>query len=435
METAEQVSATTAAPFKASEQPVKAADQPGGRDHAAAAGLICGHSLEHLYGHAFYVLLPPMYASLGLTPLTAGLVGAMKNMGFGLASTVGGVVVDRVQHRRLLILYISLGTMGFGYLMVGLAPTYLLILMAMLFTSLAGAIWHPAARSLLSQIYPDRRGFILSMDRSGGSVGDTLGPLVAGALLLTFSWQQIYMAAFPLSLVMLGVLWLLLRRSDTFQELGAGTRSASRAFGQQMSELWGLLRSSGKLLLLLVTVKSVAGFGQGGLLLFIPLYLQETVGMDTLGIGFHVALLTGVGVATAPLFGILSDRIGRAPVVVLVLVGQTGSAVLMALMGHGVMFTVLVVFMGAFLQTVAPIVQAWALDVAHGRNLEGTIMGTLYAGNFLLRGLAPIILGGVIASFGFHVLFWYVAIMNAVALLLVSASLPFLLRTSPAVAD
>lgn len=428
METTEQLSVATATP-------ARPAEQPGARDHMAAAGLISGHAIEHVFGHAFYVLLPPMYTSLGLTPLAAGLVGSMKNMGFGLASTVGGVVVDRIQHRRLLILYISMATMGFGYLLVGLAPTYMLILMAMLLTSVAGAIWHPAARSLLSQIYPNRRGLILSLDRSGGSVGDTVGPLGAGALLLVFTWQYIYMAAFPIALVMLGMLWLLLRRADTFQELGARTRIAPRPLGQQMRELWGLLRTTGRVLLLLVAVKGIAGFGQGGLLLFIPLYLQETVGMGSLGIGLHVALLTAVGVVTAPLFGMLSDRIGRAPVVVLVLAGQTSISVLMALMGEGIMFTVLVALMGAFLHTVDPVIQAWGLDLAHGRNLEGTVMGTLYAGNFLLRGLAPLILGGVIASLGFSVLFWYVAIMNAGAFLLVAASLPFLLRTSRIVAE
>lgn len=427
METTEQLSVATATP-------AGPAEQPGARDHAAAAGLISGHALEHLYGHAFYVLLPAMYTSLGLTPLAAGLVGSMKNMGFGLASTVGGVVVDRIQHRRLLILYISMATMGFGYLLVGLAPNYMLILMAMLFTSMAGAIWHPAARSLLSQIYPNRRGFVLSLDRSGGSVEDTVGPLAAGALLLTFAWQYIYMAAFPISLVALGMLWLLLRRANSFQELGAMTRIAPRPFGQQMQELWTLLRTSGKVLLLLVAVKSIAGFGQGGLLLFIPLYLQETVGMDSLGIGFHVALLTGVGIATAPLFGMLSDRIGRVPVVVLVLACKTIVAVLLALMGEGIMLTALVALMGAFLHTVEPVIQAWGLDLAHGRNLEGSVMGTLYAGNFILRGLAPLILGGVIASLGFTVLFWYVAIMDAAAFLLVAVSLPFILRSSRAVA-
>jgi MFS family permease len=427
VETADRLSAAAGAP-------AQHAEQPGTQDHVAVAGLIGSHALQHAYGQAFYVLLPAIYTSLGLTPLAAGLIGSVKNMGFGLSSTVGGLLVDRIQHRRLLILYLSMATMGLGYLMVGLAPTYLLILMAILFTSIAGSIWHPAARSLLSQIYPQRRGFMIGMDRSAGSVGDTIGPLIAGALLLSIAWQHIYIAAFPIALVVLLMLWRLLRRSDTFQELGSRTRAASRPFGQQMRELWDLLRTSGKVLLLLIIVKGIAGFGQGGLLLFVPLYLQQTVGMDSLGIGFHVALLTGVGVATTPVFGMLSDRIGRAPVVLVVLAGKTTIAVLLAFWGEGIMLTILLAAMGALLHSVEPIVQAWGLDVAQGRNLEGTVMGTLYSGNFLLRGLAPLILGGVIGALGFSVLFWYVAIMNASALLLVAGSLPFLLRSSRAIA-
>lgn len=406
----------------------------GRQDHLAAAGLIAGHALHHVYGHAFYVLLPSIYTSLGLTPVAAGLIGSIRSMGFGLSSTVGGVLIDRVQHRRLLILYLSMATLGLGYMMVGLAPNYMLILTAILVTSAAGSIWHPASRSLLSQLYSHRRGLIISIDRSAGDVGDTVGPLLAGALLLAFAWQEIYVAAFPIALLALLMLWRLLRRSGSFQELGAGTAVAPRPLGRQMRELWELIRGSGKVLLLLIAVKSVAGFGQGGLLLFIPLYLQETLGMESLGIGFHVALLTAVGIATNPIFGILSDRIGRPPVVLLVLTAKAAVATLLALMGEGLALTVLLAVMGAFLHAVDPVIQAWGLDVAHGRRLEGTVMGALYGGNFLLRGIAPLILGGIIVAFGFNALFWYVAAMNIAALVLVAASLPFVLGRSGAAA-
>jgi MFS transporter, FSR family, fosmidomycin resistance protein len=406
----------------------------GRQDHLAAAGLIGGHALHHAYGHAFYVLLPAIYTSLGLTPFTAGLIGSIRSMGFGLSSTVGGVLIDRIQHRRLLILYLSMATLGLGYLMVGLAPNYLLILTAILVTSAAGSIWHPASRSLLSQIYSHRRGLVISIDRSAGDVGDTVGPLLAGALLLAFAWQEIYVAAFPIALLALLMLWRLLRRAGSFQELGAGMAAAPRPLGRQMRELWELLRGSGKVLLLLIAVKSIAGFGQGGLILFIPLYLQETLGMESLGIGFHVALLTAVGIATNPVFGMLSDRIGRPPVVLLVLTAKAAVATMLALMGEGIALTVLLAVMGAFLHAVDPVIQAWGLDVAHGRKLEGTVLGTLYGGNFLLRGIAPLILGGIIGAYGFSALFWYVAAMNIAAMVLVAASLPFLLRDSRAVA-
>ncbi len=400
------------------------------RDHVAAAGVIGSHALQHVYGHAFYVVLPVIYSSLGLSPIAAGLIGTIRHFGSGVSSTVGGVLIDRLQHRRLLILYISLVTMGAGYLLVGLAPTYVLILMALSFTSMAGSIWHPTARSLLSQIYPRRRGFMLSLDRSVGSIGDTVGPLATGALLLVVAWQQLYIAAFPIALVLALFLWTVLRRSEVFQELGARTKSAPRPLAEQFRSLKELIASSGRVLFLLLLVKGIAGFGQGGLILWIPLYLQETQGMGTVGIGFHVALLTAVGIATGPAFGFVSDRVGRVPVVLFVLAGKATVAALMAAFGSGVLLTVLVGAMGAFMFGINPLVQAWALDLAHGRRLEGTMLGVLSGSNLLFRGAAPLLVGSVVAALGFGALFWYVAAMNTFALLVVGLFVLLLGRRS-----
>ena len=392
----------------------------GIRDHVAAAGVIGSHALQHIYGHAFYVILPVIYDSLGLSPIAAGLIGTIRHLGSGVSSTVGGVLIDRLQHRRLMILYISLVTMGFGYLLVGLAPTYVLILVALSFTSMAGSIWHPTARGLLSQIYPRRRGFMFSLDRSVGSIGDTVGPLAAGGLLLVVAWQQLYIAAFPIALVLVMFLWMVLRRSDAFQELGARTQGVPRPLVEQFRSLKQLFSSSGKVLFLLLFVKGISGFGQGGLILWIPLYLQETQGMGPVGLGFHVALLTAVGIATGPAFGFLSDRIGRVPIVLIVLAGKATVAALMAIAGSGVLLTVLVGAMGAFMFGINPLVQAWALDIAHGRRLEGTMLGVLSGSNLIFRGAAPLLVGSVVAALGFGALFWYVAAMNAFALLMVA---------------
>ena len=390
------------------------------RDHVAAGGVIGSHALQHIYGHAFYVVLPVIYESLGLTPIAAGLIGTIRHFGSGLSSTVGGVLIDRLQHRRLMILYISLTTMGFGYLLVGLAPSYALILAALSFTSMAGSIWHPTARGLLSQIYPRRRGFMLSLDRSVGSIGDTVGPLAAGALLLIVAWQNLYIAAFPMALMLVVFLWMVLRRSDVFQELGARTKGVPRPLVEQFRSLRELFRSSGRVLFLLLFVKGISGFGQGGLILWIPLYLQETQGMGTVGIGFHVALLTAVGIATGPAFGFLSDRIGRVPIVLIVLAAKATIAALMASVGSGLLLTFLVGAMGAFMFGINPLVQAWALDIAHGRRLEGTMLGVLSGSNLLFRGAAPLLVGSVVGALGFGALFWYVAAMNAFALVMVS---------------
>ena len=402
---------------------------PTTKDHIASGGVIGSHVLQHMYGHGFFVLLTAMYSTLGLNPVSAGLVGTIRALGSGTASTLGGVLVDRFQHRRLAILYLSMGTMGIGYMLVGLSPTYLLILVALAFTAGAGSIWHPAARSLLSQIYPQRRGFMISVDRSAGSVGDTIGPLAAGALLAYITWQQIYMLALPMALGIVVFLWRVLRRAETYQRLGARKQEVEpRSLKEHLVALKAVLKSSGNILTVLLIVKAAAGFGQGGLLLWVPLYLSEDQGMSTLAVGVHVALLTGMGIATGPAFGWLSDHRGRVPVILIVLSGKAIIAGLLAVFGTGVMLSILVAALGAFMFGVNSLIQAWALDLADGRRLEGTMMGTMYGVNMIFHGLAPLVVGFVVAAFGFSSLFIYVASMNGVGLLLMLALLPVLTR-------
>lgn len=400
------------------------------RDQVASGAVIGSHVLQHLYGNGFYVLLTAMYSSLGLNPVSAGLVGTVRALGSGIASTLGGVLVDRLQHRRLAILYLSLTTMGVGYLLIGLAPTYLLILVALAFTAGAGSIWHPAARSLLSQIYPKRRGFIISVDRSAGSVGDTLGPLAAGALLAYITWQQIYMLALPMALLVVLFLWRVLRQSEAYQQRGArkAAEAQPRSLNDQFTALKEVLKGSGNVLTVLLVVKAVAGFGQGGLLLWVPLYLSEEQGMSTFMVGVHVAMLTGIGIATGPVFGWLSDHRGRVPVIMLVLGGKAIIAGLLAVFGTGIMLSILIAGLGAFMFGVNTLIQAWALDIADGRNLEGTMMGTMYGVNMIFQGVAPLMVGVVVAAFGFNSLFVYVASMNGFGLLLIVALLPVLMR-------
>ena len=403
---------------------------PTTKDHVASGALISSHVLQHTFGHGFFVLLTAMYTTLGLNPVSAGLVGTIRSLGSGSASMLGGVLIDRFQHRRLAVLYLSLITMGFGYMLVALAPTYVLILVALAFTAGAGSIWHPAARSLLSQIYPQRRGFMISLDRSAGNVGDTVGPLAAGALLAYMTWQNIYMLALPLALGVVTFLWLLLRRAETYQRIGARKQEEEepRTLKQQMVAMKEVLKNSGSILIVLLIVKSVAGLGQGGLLLWVPLYLSQDQGMGTFAVGVHVALLTGMGVATGPAFGWLSDHRGRVPVILLVLSGKAIIAGLLAVFGTGIMLSILIAALGAFMFGVNSLIQAWALDLADGRKLEGTMMGTMYGVNMIFQGLAPLIVGVVVAAFGFSSLFIYVSSMNAVGLLLIVVLLPVLMR-------
>lgn len=377
----------------------------------AAASVIAGHTLHHAYDHGIYVILPVLYAELGLSPVAAGMMDTVRRVSSGVAGIGGGLLVDQLQHRRTLILCISMVTMGLGYLLMGLVPAYLLILLALGIAGISHqSLWHPSALSLLSQRYPERRGFMVSIHRSSGNLGDTIGSVAVGALLLVVAWQVILLAAFPAALGVALLVWLFIRRAPRWAEfqIRAPTR---RRVGEQLRSLRELFRSKGLMLLFLLA--GVSGLGQGGFQLWLPIYLQEVQGMGSFGIGLHLALLTSMGVVAGPLIGALSDRFTRKPMIVMMLAGKAIVAVLMGLVGGGPILTLSVGLMGIFLFAGHALIDAGALDLGEGRRLEGSLIGLLWGNNALFLGFAPVIVGLLITSFGYSTLFWYMAIMNA----------------------
>ena len=379
-------------------------------ERIAAVSLIVGHAFHHAYDHGLYVILPVLYTQLGLTPVAAGMMDTVRRVSSGLVAIGGGFLVDQLQHRRVLILCISMVTMGLSYLIMGLVPVYLLILVALGLVGISHqSLWHPSALSLLSQRYPERRGFMISIHRASGNVGDTVGSLAVGALLLVLAWQAILLAAFPVTLGLALLLWCVIRRAPGWEAFQ--TRSSTRRqVGEQLRSLRELFHSKGLLLLFLLT--SVSGLGQGGFQLWLPIYLQETQGMGSFGIGLHVALLTSMGIVSGPLIGALSDRFTRKPMIVMMLAGKALVAVLMAFVGGGLMLTVSVGLMGMFMFGGHALIDAGALDLGEGRRLEGSLVGILWGNNALFLGIAPVIVALFMTSFGYSTLFWYMAVMN-----------------------
>jgi MFS family permease len=387
-------------------------------DRIAARTVIASHSLQHVYGQGFYVILPELYVALGLSPITAGAIETVRRVASGLASMVGGFLLDRFEHRRIAALFWSLAAMAVGYVLVGLSQTYGTILVAVLFAGAAGSIWHPAAIGLLSRTMPERRGFIVTLHRASGSVGDVVGPVAVGLLLVVVGWRAILIGALPLTLLAAAGLawtlrrapaWVALRKAGTSPR---GSRDQARAIGR-------LLRS--RALVLLLIVAGVSGIGQGGMMMWMGLYLRETQGMGSVGIGIHVAMLTGVGIVTGPLLGRLSDSLGRKPVIVGVIAAKAVLAVLMAITGSGLAFSVLVALIGSVLFATNGLIQAAALDLADSEGLEGSMIGLLWGSNALFVGAAPLLMGALIAAFGYGLLFWWVAVLNLVAVTIAAA--------------
>lgn len=384
-----------------------------------AVMLISAHTMQHVYSRGFLVILPFMMESLGFGTLAAGIMDSIRRMSSGIASVGGGVLTDRFQHLRGHILTGSIGLMGFGYLIIGLAPSYYVILVALGFAAAAGSVWHPPALGILSQRFPERRGFYISLHRSAGNVGETIAPLAFGLLLAVVAWQALLLGVFPIAFLVAASLWIFLKHvGGVKQQIDKGEE---RSLKEQLASVGKLFKVRGFVALLFVG--GVRGVADNAVLLFLPIYLRQNMDMGPVGIGVHVSLLTAVAIVSGPLFGSLSDKMGRGPVIFLIMAASTVIMSFMIFFDEGYSLAVLVALAGVFMFSVNSLTQAGSMDMAEGMDLEGSMIGLLWGVNALFGAASPIILGVLTLSFGVEVFFIYAAIFYAVGTL-ASLALP-----------
>src|SRR5258707_8851338 len=149
-----------------------------------------GHALTHWYPATFYLLLPIIGNELGLSYSQIGLIMTCQYIASALANVPGGVLVDTVE-RKGLLMAVSLFWVGFPYLLIGFTHSYAMLLVCIALVGFGNSLWHPTAIPTLGQRYPERKGLVLSLHGMGGNVGDAIAPLVVGAALAVFSWRQV----------------------------------------------------------------------------------------------------------------------------------------------------------------------------------------------------------------------------------------------------
>ena len=375
-----------------------------------------GHGLTHWYPATFYLLLPLIGNELGLTYSQIGLIMTCQYIASAVANVPGGVVVDTVG-RKGLLMGISLFWVGFPYLLIGFTHSYPMLLVCIALVGFGNSLWHPTAIPTLGQRYPDRKGLVLSVHGMGGNVGDAIAPLVLGFALATFSWREVVVINVLPGLVIALLMFAMLGSI----QLGArvtngGSHGEGQALGHYLEGLKGLLRN--RALVLLSTGSSFRTMTQSALLTFLPLYLAREMGYSPAWVGACLFALQAAGFAAAPVAGHMSDRMGRKQILMGAMLTSAVILIFMALAGGSPLFIFLVAVLGFFLYATRPVIQAWMLDITP-KNMGGSSIGVLFGAQALGAALGPWF-GGMIADhYGILATFYFLAVTIVIANVLV----------------
>src|SRR5258706_317684 len=187
-----------------------------------------GHSLTHWYPATFYLILPIIGKELGLSYSQIGLIITCQYIAGAVANIPGGVLVDTVG-RKGVLMATSLFWVGFPYLLMGFTHSYLMLLGCVALVGFGNSLWHPTAIPTLARRFPERKGLVLSLHGMGGNVGDAIAPIVVGALLSVLTWREVVI----LNVVPGVLIALLLFVFLATLRLGGRKAEASRASGGQ----------------------------------------------------------------------------------------------------------------------------------------------------------------------------------------------------------
>ncbi|AHZ23898.1 MULTISPECIES: MFS transporter [Haloferax] len=167
-------------------------------DREIVALVMLAHGMVHTYELSipiFVAIWLNGYATidLGLTaiPVTTASLGVMVGLGFalfGLGALPGGVLVDRIGSKRLIVACL-LGMAG-SFVLLAAAPNLVVVALALIVWGAAASVYHPAGLRLISTGV-EERGTGFAYHGIAGNLGIGFGPFLTALLLLFFDWHLV----------------------------------------------------------------------------------------------------------------------------------------------------------------------------------------------------------------------------------------------------
>jgi MFS family permease len=368
---------------------------------------IMAHFAHHLLTALPGPLLPAIRTAFGLNYTQASFVTTSFALSGGAGQLPAGWLADRISPSVL----IAIGTVGvaIGGIFVGIAPTYVMLLVFMVIMGLMTGGYHPASTPLiLASVEPKLRGRALGLHLLGGNSSFFIAPLIAGPILAAWGWRAPFIImAIPTAIFGLVFYIYLTRRGGTTHVARAKQRVAEEKPPQP-----GYKR---RLIAYLIMV--VVGGGTGmSVIVFLTLYMVDVLGVtnDRAAMLMSIMFLPGVFGGTI-LGGWISDRIGTVKVIITT--NLVSGLILFALksvaLGFG--FYLVLFVMGLNMAINMPVTEVFIMGQTPARR-RSTIYGVYYFTMQYTGAIFAPIMAGFIEKYGFNTIFTFAAIaVTAVA--------------------
>jgi len=362
-----------------------------------------------LWNFAFRTVIPALtpvvQADLSLTGAEVGVVIGVVYAGYSASSILAWKAAEKIGKRKTIIASILVPSITSMPLL--LLKDYMPLLAALFVTGLGLGLYLPNALSTLSQIYPEqRRGRVMGIHETAAPLGQGVGPLVAGVLLISrVSWTNI-LVIWSLVAAPLMMIYVSLRMPENVDQGGEEARVGENPFSYRKT---------------LLIILSATGVGSlQGYVFMMPLYMTSNLKLDAAfaAIVFGAARITGVAGMVGG--GWFSDVFGRFRMLLLNTALAIVFALLLLTLKFNMAFVVVLAFFTVFQMAFWPIFFSGISDVTPPRERVKALGLAVASSTAIGAGLFPPVMGLLADMYGMRIALVTPAIFSTCSLVGVS---------------
>lgn len=255
-----------------------------------------------------YATVYPIYEDMGYSYIDISIASSLYLATSSISSLFIGRIGDIIKRPFILLTAcmllwsLAIAILGISIQLTGTSAAYTLLLLSSTIGGVASSIYHPIGAGILSHYFTEDRGLALGINGAMGALGRSSYPVII-TLLLSTTPLGIFPVAFIPLLASIPMITLAGIAARPAEKGGTGGSLSNEVFIP---------------IALLTGIAMARGILSQGVVTYLAIMITQKLGV---AYGVEVGLLTSLAlvgsIASQPLLGMLSDRLGRAGTMIL----------------------------------------------------------------------------------------------------------------------
>jgi MFS transporter, FSR family, fosmidomycin resistance protein len=359
--------------------------------------IVGGHFIHDTYSAFVAPLLPLIIERLSLSLTAAGSLTAFIQLP-SILNPFLGYLADKISLRYFVIFAPAVTATLIG--LMGFAPNYYALAFLFLLVGISVAAFHAPTPAMIARISGRRVGLGMSLYMSAGELGRTFGPLIAVSAVAAWGLDGIY------RLIVIG--W-----ASSLILLWRFRQVSSREHRQKPASLRASLPKLRTFFLPLLFITVARSFLNASITTYLPTFMNIE-GASLALAAVSLTILEAAGFVGALLSGTISDRVGRKPMLLVLMSSSALLLILFLQVTQNWLLVPVLLLLGFASIAPQPVILAMVQDQFPDNRAAANGLYMMMA--FLVRSLALLLLGMSGDTWGLRMTYYGSAVISLLAI-------------------